>query len=219
MKEIKELIENNKIWSDSMNEKDPDFFKKLSQVQKPRFLWIGCSDSRVPAEQLTSLQPGELFVHRNVANLIIHTDLNCMSVVQYAVEVLKVAHIIICGHYGCGGVQAAIEDKESGLIDNWLLHIRDLWYKHRSILGEFPVKDRNNLLCELNVVEQVYNLGHSTIVQSAWRRGQKVMLHGWIYGMHEGRVRDLEVSASSRETLEMNYRKAMSVNKSRDAFS
>ncbi|ASV33671.1 carbonate dehydratase [Candidatus Williamhamiltonella defendens] len=218
MNDIKKLIENNKIWSDSMSQKDPDFFQRLSQVQKPNFLWIGCSDSRVPAEQLTSLEPGELFVHRNVANLIIHTDLNCLSVVQYAVEVLKVAHIIICGHYGCGGVQAAIEDKELGLIDNWLLHIRDLWYKHRLILGELPLKDRNNLLCELNVVEQVYNLGHSTIVQSAWRRGQKVMLHGWIYGMHEGRVRDLGVSANSRESVEMAYSNAMSVNKSRDAL-
>ncbi|WP_117023725.1 carbonic anhydrase, partial [Klebsiella pneumoniae] len=157
---------------------------KLAQAQNPRFLWIGCSDSRVPAERLTGLEPGELFVHRNVANLVIHTDLNCLSVVQYAVDVLEVEHIIICGHYGCGGVQAAVENTELGLIDNWLLHI----------------------LCELNVMEQVYNLGHSTIMQSAWKRGQKVSIHGWAYGIHDGLLRNLEVTATNRETLEQRYR-------------
>lgn len=145
----------------------------LALSQKPRFLWIGCSDSRVPAERLTGLEPGELFVHRNVANLIIHTDLNCLSVVQYAVEVLEIEHIIICGHYECGGVNAAINNPELGLINNWLLHIRDLWYKHSSLIGELPPEKRANLLSEINVVEQVYNLGHSTIVQSALSAGRK----------------------------------------------
>jgi carbonic anhydrase len=164
----------------------PRIFGKLAQAQNPRFLWIGCSDSRVPAERLTGLEPGELFVHRNVANLVIHTDLNCLSVVQYAVDVLQVEHIIICGHYGCGGVQAAVENTELGLIDNWLLHIRDIWFKHSSLLGEMPQERRMDTLCELNVMEQVYNLGHSTIMQSAWKRGQKVSIHGWAYGIHDG---------------------------------
>ena len=177
MNDIDTLISNNALWSKMLVEEDPGFFEKLSQTQKPRFLWIGCSDSRVPAERLTGLEPGELFVHRNVANLVIHTDLNCLSVVQYAVDVLEVEHIIICGHYGCGGVQAAVENPELGLIDNWLLHIRDIWFKHSSLLGEMPEERRLDTLCELNVMEQVYNLGHSTIMQSAWKRGQKVTIH------------------------------------------
>lgn len=211
MNEIKKLIANNRIWSNTINKKDPGFFERLSQTQNPRFLWIGCSDSRVPAERLTGLAPGELFVHRNVANLVIHTDLNCLSVVQYAIDVLNVEHIIICGHYDCGGVKAAIDtNSELGLIDNWLLHIRDLWYKHRSLLGETLPENRLNILCEINVIEQVYNLGHSTIVQSAWKRGQKVTLHGWVYGIQNGRLHDLEMSATSGQELEMNYGKVMS---------
>ncbi|WP_114192752.1 carbonate dehydratase [Edaphovirga cremea] len=210
MKEIERLIANNRVWSESIEDEDPGFFERLAEAQKPRFLWIGCSDSRVPAERLTGLEPGELFVHRNVANLVIHTDLNCLSVVQYAVEVLEVEHIIICGHYGCGGVEAAIENPELGLINNWLLHIRDLWYKHSSLLGVMTHEKRLDALCELNVVEQVYNLGHSTIMQSAWKRGQKVMIHGWVYGIQNGRLRDLKVTATSRETLEMGYRNAIS---------
>ncbi|MDR0805166.1 MAG: carbonate dehydratase [Enterobacteriaceae bacterium] len=210
MKDIEQLIHNNEVWSDNISQHDPEFFERLALAQKPRFLWIGCSDSRVPAERLTGLEPGELFVHRNVANLVIHTDLNCLSVVQYAVDVLQVKHIIICGHYDCGGVTAAINNPELGLIDNWLLHIRDLWFKHSSLIGEFPPEKRADLLSEINVMEQVYNLGHSTIVQSAWKRGQNVLIHGWIYGMQDGKLRDLEVSSSSRESLELLYRKAMS---------
>ncbi|ANE74494.1 carbonate dehydratase [Dickeya solani] len=210
MKTIETLIANNQQWSETIVKEDPDYFERLALAQRPRFLWIGCSDSRVPAESLTSLEPGELFVHRNVANLVVHTDLNCLSVVQYAVEVLEVEHIIICGHYGCGGVQAAVENPELGLINNWLLHIRDLWYKHSSLLGELPPEQRFNKLCEINVVEQVYNLGHSTIMQSAWKRGQKVTIHGWVYGIQDGRLRDLEVTATSRETLEQRYRRAVS---------
>jgi len=187
MNNIDTLISNNALWSKMLVEEDPGFFGKLAQAQNPRFLWIGCSDSRVPAERLTGLEPGELFVHRNVANLVIHTDLNCLSVVQYAVDVLEVEHIIICGHYGCGGVQAAVENTELGLIDNWLLHIRDIWFKHSSLLGEMP-------------------LGHSTIMQSAWKRGQKVSIHGWAYGIHDGLLRNLEVTATNRETLEQRYR-------------
>ncbi len=210
MKEIETLKSNNALWSKTMVEEDPGFFERLSESQKPRFLWIGCSDSRVPAEQLTGLEPGELFVHRNVANLVIHTDLNCLSVVQYAIDVLEVEHVIICGHYGCGGVQAAVENPELGLINNWLLHIRDIWYKHSSLLGELSPDQRLNKLCELNVVEQIYNLGHSTVMQTAWKRGQKVSLHGWVYGIQDGRLRDLQVSSTSRETLEQRYRQGVS---------
>ncbi len=209
MKEIEKLIANNQTWSDSISQKDPGFFERLSKAQKPRFLWIGCSDSRVPAERLTGLEPGELFVHRNVANLVIHTDLNCLSVVQYAVDVLEIEHIIVCGHYGCGGIEAALNNTELGLINNWLLHIRDLWYKHSFLLGELPAEKRLNTLCEINVVEQVYNLGHSTIVQSCWKRGKKIMIHGWTYGIQDGRLHDLEISATSGETLEMSYRQAI----------
>ncbi|ACR67990.1 carbonate dehydratase [Edwardsiella ictaluri] len=209
MKEIEKLIANNQAWSQQVKEDNPNFFAKLAESQRPRFLWIGCSDSRVPAEQLTGLQPGELFVHRNVANLVIHTDLNCLSVVQYAVDVLQVEHIIICGHLGCGGVEAAVNNPELGLIDNWLLHIRDIWYKHSTLLGELPPEKRMDTLCELNVIEQVYNLGHSTILQSAWKRGQKVMIHGWVYGLQDGRLHDLDITAISRESLEVRYRNAM----------
>ncbi|AXF78443.1 carbonate dehydratase [Erwinia tracheiphila] len=205
MKDIDTLISNNREWSKLLKEEDPGFFERLALAQKPRFLWIGCSDSRVPAERLTGLEPGELFVHRNVANQVIHTDLNCLSVVQYAVEVLEVEHIIICGHYGCGGVQAAVENPDLGLINNWLLHIRDLWYKHGALLSELPPQKRFDKLCEINVVEQVYNLGHSTIMQSAWKRGQNVTLHGWVYGIQDGYLRDLNVAATSRETLEQRY--------------
>ncbi|AHM75700.1 carbonate dehydratase [Yersinia hibernica] len=210
MKEIEKLIANNRTWSNAISKDDPGFFEHLALAQKPRFLWIGCSDSRVPAEELTGLKAGELFVHRNVANLVIHTDLNCLSVVQYAIDVLQVEHIIICGHLGCGGVEAATKkDLELGLIDNWLLHIRDLWFKHSSLLGRLPAEERSNMLCKLNVVEQVYNLGHSTIVRSAWKRGQKAMIHGWVYGIEDGLLTDLEVSATSMEALEQVYRKAM----------
>lgn len=210
MNTIESLIDNNQRWSARIKEEDPAFFERLAQAQRPQFLWIGCSDSRVPAERLTGMEPGELFVHRNVANLVIHTDLNCLSVVQYAVDVLNIRHIIVCGHYGCGGIQSAIDNPSLGLINNWLLHVRDIWYKHSSLLGCLPAQQRMDTLCELNVLEQVYNLGHSTIVQSAWARGQSVTLHGWVYGTHDGLVRDLEIQAVSGETLERGYRKCLS---------
>jgi len=209
--EIETLIQNNHEWSSRIKQEDPSFFEKLAVAQKPRFLWIGCSDSRVPAERLTGLEPGQVFVHRNVANLVIHTDLNCLSVVQYAVDILQVEHIIVCGHYGCGGVAAAYENPELGLINNWLLHIRDNVYKHEQLLSKIRSKKRLlDTLCEINVVEQVFNLGNSTVMQSAWKRGQNVQIHGWIYGIHDGYLRDLEIKGTDRETLDTSYRKAIS---------
>jgi len=210
MPEIKQLFENNSKWSDSIKSERPEYFATLEEGQNPGFLWIGCSDSRVPAERLTGLYSGELFVHRNVANQVIHTDLNCLSVVQYAVDVLKVKHIIVCGHYGCGGVNAAIENPQLGLINNWLLHIRDLYLKHRNWLGELPKENWSDKLCEINVAEQVYNLGNSTVLQNAWERGQDVEVHGVVYGIGDGKLQDLGVRCSSRESLEVNYQAAMS---------
>ncbi|EFA83917.1 carbonic anhydrase [Heterostelium album PN500] len=215
-KEVEQLINNNHEWSKRMTQEDPVYFSQLAESQTPKFLWIGCADSRVPAEKLTGLGPGELFVHRNVANLVVHTDLNCLSVVQYAVDVLKVEHIIICGHYGCGGVAAANDNPELGLINNWLLHIRDSIFKHNDLLQNLPRKRMLDVLCELNVVEQVNNLGNSTIMQSAWKRGQKVDIHGWVYGIHDGYLRDLEITAHSRESLEANYRNSIAKLKEKD---
>lgn len=209
MPQIKQLFENNSKWSESIKSKEPEYFSQLAAGQKPDFLWIGCSDSRVPAERLTGLYSGELFVHRNVANQVIHTDLNCLSVVQYAVDVLKVKHIIVCGHYGCGGVGAAIDNPQLGLINNWLLHIRDLYLKHRHYLDSMPLEDRADKLCEINVAEQVYNLGNSTIMQNAWQRGQEVEIHGVVYGIDDGRLEYLGVRSSSRETVEASYQQAM----------
>ncbi|WP_120513348.1 carbonate dehydratase [Photobacterium salinisoli] len=209
MAEIKQLFANNFSWSEKIKAENPEFFSHLAKAQHPEYLWIGCSDSRVPAERLTGLDSGELFVHRNVANQVIHTDLNCLSVVQYAVDVLKVKHIIICGHYGCGGVAASIDNPPLGLINNWLLHIRDLYLKHRSDLGTLPREAWADKLCEINVASQVYNLGNSTIMQQAWERGQKVKIHGWVYGIGDGKLTDLGVTATSRESLEVSYQSAM----------
>lgn len=210
MPEIKKLFENNARWSESIKAERPEYFSKMAESQKPDFLWIGCSDSRVPAERLTGLYSGELFVHRNVANQVIHTDLNCLSVVQYAVDVLKVKHIIVCGHYGCGGVSAAIDNPHLGLINNWLLHIRDLYFKHRGYLDSMPAEDRADKLGEINVAEQVYNLGNSTIMQNAWERGQDVEIHGVVYGIEDGRLEYLGVRSNSREVVEDSYRQTMS---------
>ena len=210
MFDVSDLIRFNHEWSEKIEQEDPDFFKQLAVAQNPKFLLIGCSDSRVPAEKLIKLKPGELFVHRNVGNLVIHTDLNCLSVVQYAVDVLEIEDIIICGHLGCGGIKAAVENPDLGLINNWLLHIRDLWFRYSSLIGEFPADIRLDILCELNVIEQVYNLGHSTVIQSAWQRGKKVNLHGWVYGIDNGKITDLHITSSSSENLEINYREAIS---------
>jgi carbonic anhydrase len=192
------LFANNRKWASKISQSDPSFFPALAKQQHPEFLWIGCSDSRVPANEIIGMLPGELFVHRNVANLVIHTDMNCLSVLQYAVEILKVKHIIVCGHYGCGGVRAAMENHPHGLIDNWLRDIRDL-HQRRSpeLLSLSRVDERINRLCELNVIEQVKNVGNTTIVQEAWQKGQMVSIHGWIYAISDGLLNDLDASISS----------------------
>ncbi|BDR12507.1 carbonate dehydratase [Vibrio parahaemolyticus] len=209
MPEIKQLFENNSKWSEEIKSERPEYFAKLAEGQNPDFLWIGCSDSRVPAERLTGLYSGELFVHRNVANLVVHTDLNCLSVVQYAVDVLKVKHIIICGHYGCGGVTASIDNPQLGLINNWLLHIRDLYYKHRSYIESMPEADRSDKLAEINVAEQVHNLSNSTILQNAWERGQEIEVHGVVYGIDDGKLEYIGVRCHSRDTVVESYKAAM----------
>lgn len=191
----KELFERNRQWADAIKQEDPDFFTRLSEQQSPEILWIGCSDSRVPANQLLRLAPGEVFVHRNIANVVVHTDLNCLSVIQYAVEVLKVKHIIVCGHYGCGGVKAALDNSVNGLIDNWLRHIKDVYRYHRDQVDRCAdSKQRVNRLCELNVVEQVANVAHTPIVQRAWRNGQQLSVHGWVYGIEDGILKDMSVT-------------------------
>lgn len=210
MKTIEQLFANNHAWATQMKDEQSDYFKELAEHQNPTYLWIGCSDSRVPAEKLTGLGPGELFVHRNVANMVIHTDLNCLSVVQYAVDVLNIKHIIICGHTNCGGIKAAMDSpKDLGLISNWLLHIRDLWFKHGHLLGKLSTEHRANMLTRLNVAEQVYNLGCSSIVRNAWDRGKDLSLHGWVYDVNDGFLNDQGVMATSRETLEITYRNAI----------
>ncbi|MCK6542207.1 carbonate dehydratase [bacterium] len=195
MSDLKHLFENNLHWSENIRAQKPDFFDKLSHQQAPEYLWIGCSDSRVPANEIVGLLPGEMFVHRNVANVVVHTDFNCLSVIEYAVEVLKVKHIIVCGHYGCGGVAAALQDSRLGLIDNWLRHIREVWKKYETELNTISdPQARHHRLCELNVVEQVANVCNTTIVQKAWDRKQDLTIHGWIYGLQNGLIRDLKVS-------------------------
>ena len=197
MSSIKHLFENNLRWSESVKESDPTFFKTLSEQQMPEYLWIGCSDSRVPANELLGMRPGEVFVHRNIANQVIHTDLNCLSVMQYAVDYLKVKHIIVCGHYGCGGVQASMDDKSYGLIDNWLRHIQDVYRFHKETLDNISdFKERANKLCELNVIEQVANVCNTTIIKNAWANNQDVTVHGFVYNLSDGILKNLEVSTN-----------------------
>jgi carbonic anhydrase len=196
MCDISQLFANNRQWAETMLIKDPEFFHKLSGQQAPRYLWIGCSDSRVPANEIVNLMPGELFVHRNIANVVVHTDLNCLSVMQFAIDVLKVEHLIVCGHYGCGGVLAAMRNAKLGLVDNWLRHIQDVACKYRSQLAEVPEESRGDLLCELNVSEQVLNVAQTTAVQNAWERGQSLSLHGLIYSLNDGLLRDLNMTMS-----------------------
>lgn len=207
MKILKNLFESNRKWAEKIKRADPDFFNKLSQQQRPEYLWIGCSDSRVPANEIVDMLPGEIFVHRNIANVVIHTDLNCLSVIQYAVDVLKVKHIIVCGHYGCGGVQAAMEDKAHGLIDNWLQNIKDIYRHHQQKIDAVQSEtERFNLLCELNVIEQVANVCHTTIVQNAWRSGQELAVHGWIYSIHDGILKDLNVCCTGIDDISSIHR-------------
>lgn len=191
MKTLEHILQRNKQWAEAVTEKDPAFFSDLSSQQQPEYLWIGCSDSRVPANQIMDLPPGEVFVHRNIANVVVHTDLNCLSVIQFAVEVLKVKHIIVCGHYGCGGIQAAVENKQLGLIDNWLRHIRDVHRFHSGELEKLKGDEELDALCELNVVEQVTNVCNTTIVENAWKRGDELFVHGWIYDIKNGLLQNL----------------------------
>lgn len=210
MKNVERLLNNNREWSESINRKNPEFFTELAEQQAPEFLWIGCSDSRVPATQLVGLSPGDVFVHRNVANQVIHTDLNCLSVLQFAVDVLQVQHIIVVGHYGCGGVKAALQNLQLGLIDNWLRHVQDVMEKHEAILQKLDSEEaRIDKLCELNVIEQVNNVCQTTVVQSAWERKQAVAVHGWIYGLKDGLLRDLNIRITNRAEAQEIYSAAV----------
>ena len=211
MKDLKRLLDQNKAWAESITASDPEFFPNLAKQQSPTFLWIGCSDSRVPATQLVGMMPGEMFVHRNVANVVDHTDFNCLSVMQYAVDVLKVEHIIVCGHHGCGGIKAAMDNLQLGLIDNWLRHVQDVLHEHDELLAKIHDEEKRlDRLCELNVIEQVLNVGRTTIVQNAWQRGQELVVHGWIYDLQDGLLRDLGVSIDNAEGLAAAYRGAIS---------
>lgn len=209
MRNLKHLFDNNRQWSQKMSELDPSFFPTLAAQQSPQYLWVGCADSRVPANEIIGLLPGEVFVHRNIANAVIHTDLNCLSVLQYGIEVLKVKHVIVCGHYGCGGVRAAMQTQEFGLIDNWLRHLKDIYQKHEAVLDTLPDEQRFDRFCELNVIEQVYNVCHTTIVQGAWRRGQSLSIHGWIYGLQDGLLKDLGVTITQPDEISALYRMAV----------
>ena len=189
-----QLFERNRAWAARTQAEDPGFFARLAKEQSPEYLWIGCADSRVPASDIVDLPPGRIFVHRNIANLVVHTDLNCLSVLQYAVDVLRVRHVIVCGHYGCGGVRASLENRPHGLIDNWLRHLKDVLRLHREELAALPAEDRHRRLCELNVKEQVTNVANTSILRDAWKKGNEVAVHGWIYDLHNGILKDLQVS-------------------------
>ncbi|WP_372738336.1 carbonate dehydratase [Neptunomonas sp.] len=203
---LSDLLDNNKQWARFMEIQCPGFFKELSEQQKPEYLWIGCSDSRVPANEIVGMLPGELFVHRNIANLVLHTDLNCMAVLHYAVEVLKVKHIIVCGHYGCGGVKAALGNQDLGLIDNWLRHLKDIGFEYRDILNAEADEDqRVDRLCELSVQKQVTNICHSKVVQRAWKHGHELTVHGWIYSIEDGIIKELNVDISGLEDIPEIY--------------
>ncbi len=210
MRSLDDLIANNRRWAAEMLATDPQYFARLVAQQKPRYLWIGCSDSRVPANVIVGLPPGELFVHRNVANVVVHTDFNCLSVLEFSIDVLGVRDIIVCGHYGCGGVRAALGSAQLGLCDNWLRHIRDVHQKHEDLLRSITEADRRlDRLCELNVIEQVANVCHTTLVQSAWKRGQSLSIHGWIYGIQDGLVRDLGTTMSGPDDISSVYHVAV----------
>jgi carbonic anhydrase len=209
MRDLKNLLDNNRAWREQILKEDPDFFDKLAHQQSPEYLWIGCSDSRVPANQITGLMPGEVFVHRNVANQVVHTDLNCLSVIQYAVDVLKVKHIIVCGHFGCGGVQAVLNGLEMGLIDNWLRHVRDVYEKHDKAVDALAGSKRVDRLCALNVIEQVSNVCYTTIVKNAWKRGQELSVHGWVYDVTDGLIRDLKMRIEAPEDIPTRYKDAL----------
>jgi carbonic anhydrase len=202
MRSLSHLFDNNRAWAAEMTRQDPAFFTRLSGQQAPHYLWIGCSDSRVPANQIVGLPPGEMFVHRNIANVVVHSDLNCLSVMQFAVEFLRVQHIIVCGHYGCGGVTAALRDDKLGVVDNWLRHVQDVRWKHHHELDALPNDNaRRRRLCELNVVEQVVNAAQTTVVRDAWARGQSLSVHGWVYALEDGLLRDLGLCIAAESEL------------------
>ena len=210
MSSLKHLFDSNRAWSERIRRADPQFFSRLSQQQRPRYLWIGCADSRVPANEIVGLLPGELFVHRNIANVVVHSDLNCLSVMQFAVDVLKIEHIIVCGHYGCSGVSAALRNERVGLADNWLRHVQDVHAKHDARVAQLSGPDRRvDRLCELNVIEQVANVCQTTIVRDAWDRGQALTVHGWVYGLQDGLVRDLGTSVGEPAKAAAAYRGAL----------
>ncbi|MBQ4844246.1 carbonate dehydratase [Pseudoalteromonas sp. MMG005] len=214
---LEHLLDNNQQWAEREQARDPDFFKKLLGQQEPEYLWIGCSDSRVPANEIVDLMPGELFVHRNVANVVVHTDHNCLSVMQYAVEVLKVKHIMVVGHYGCGGVQAVLDEARFGLIDNWLRHVSDIKEKHQHIIDNIAQDKQCDALCELNVIDQVRNVCQTNIVQDAWRRGQSLTIHGWVYGLADGLLHELNARAGKPEQINSQYALAVTQVKERYA--
>jgi carbonic anhydrase len=219
MGQLDQLFAQNRAWADAIRARDPGFFPKLSQQQSPEYLWIGCSDSRVPANEIVNLLPGELFVHRNIANVVVHTDLNCLSVMQFAVDVLKVKHIIVCGHYGCSGVRAALRCDRIGLADNWLRHVQDVAVKHHSCVQAVPGEQlRTNRLCELNVLEQVSNVCQTTIVRDAWDRGQALTVHSWIYGLKDGLIRNLGMSVSASAEREPQYGAALAAVEAGEPF-
>ena len=203
------LLDNNRAWAERMEREHPGFFKRLSDQQSPKYLWIGCSDSRVPANQVIGLAPGEVFVHRNVANVVTHSDLNALSVIQFAVDVLKVEHIMVVGHYGCGGVLAVLHEKRVGLADNWIRHVTDVRDRHRDLIAATAPEWRHDVLCELNAIEQVVNIAQTTVMLDAWGRGQKVNLHGWCYGLKDGLINNLHMSVDSTEGLESLYKAAI----------
>ncbi len=205
---LRHLLAHNREWAAQMEGERPGFFSGLAGQQSPRYMWIGCSDSRVPANQITGLEPGEVFVHRNVANLVVPTDLNCLSTLQYAVDMLRVAHVMVVGHYGCGGVQAALEGVRVGLADNWLRHVRDVADRHQALLDGTPHDRRLHALCELNVIEQVKHVAQSTVMQDAWARGQAVTVHGWVYGLSDGLLNDLQISVTRASDVSSTYRHA-----------
>jgi carbonic anhydrase len=210
MTDLDELLRNNRHWAEQVRHEDPQFFERLSQQQAPKYLWIGCSDSRVPANQIMGLAPGEVFVHRNIANVMVHTDLNCMSVIQFAVDVLRIEHILVVGHYGCGGVHAALTGTRVGLADNWIRHVGDVAQKHASMLATLAPELRDDRLCELNAIEQAENVCLTTVVRDAWARGQKLSVHGWVYSLLDGRVRELGMDVDSAEQLQPAYERALS---------
>jgi carbonic anhydrase len=210
MRSLSHLFDNNRAWSQRIRAADPEFFAKLSRQQRPRYLWIGCADSRVPANEIVDLAPGELFVHRNIANVVVHSDLNCLSVMQFAVDVLKIEHVIVCGHYGCSGVSVALKNERVGLADNWLRHVQDVHAKHEPRVTSMPdAPARIDRLCELNVIEQVANVCQTTIVRDAWDRGQELAVHGWVYGLKDGLIRDLATTVNGAEGAAAAYQAAL----------